>query len=273
MFQAIGTAAIASGMMLLSSAAALRASEPDRPLAPFPVLELPPDVGGLIGLWPKFQKGRAAHLDLIRRQARRQGIPADLADAVAHIESSYDPNAFGSVGEVGLMQIRPQTASMLGYKGPVSGLLEPETNVRFSVDYLASAWRLTNGDLCRALMKYRAGHGEERMTALSVEYCRRARGYLAAIGSPLGQGATPTAARPVGLFGATARLSGAGRPRLASTVNVPLSESRLTQETGCQAFKRMRKLKGAAFWAAHEARIKVLAAKIKKSQLRMAAGI
>jgi hypothetical protein len=80
---------------------------------------------------------------------------------------------------------------MLGYKGDKAGLFDPETNVQYAVAYLARAWRLANGDLCRTLMKYRAGHGEERMTPLSVEYCRRARTHLAAIGSPLAEGALP----------------------------------------------------------------------------------
>src|SRR6185503_16833555 len=101
------------------------------------------------------------------------------------VESRYDPKAVGSLGEVGLMQIRPRTAALLGYKGEAIGLAEPETNVRLGVAYLARAWQLANGDVCRALMKYRGGWGEERMTLLSAEYCRRARSHLAAIGSPL----------------------------------------------------------------------------------------
>jgi hypothetical protein len=40
-------------------------------------------------------------------------------------------------------------------------------------------------------MKYRAGHGEERMSERSVEYCRRARAHLAAIGSPLANAPVP----------------------------------------------------------------------------------
>jgi len=60
----------------------------------------------------------------------------------------------------------------------------PEVNVQYGVKYLARAWRLAGGDLCRALMKYRAGHGEVRMTALSAEYCRRARAHLALVGAP-----------------------------------------------------------------------------------------
>src|SRR4029453_10151459 len=45
-------------------------------------------------------------------------------------------------------------------------------------------------------MKYRAGWGEERMSPLSVEYCRRARSHLAAIGSPLADKAQPTSQEP-----------------------------------------------------------------------------
>lgn len=40
-------------------------------------------------------------------------------------------------------------------------------------------------------MKYRAGHGEERMTVRSVAYCRRAHDYLATIGSPLAAATIP----------------------------------------------------------------------------------
>ena len=118
-------------------------------------------------------------------------MPAGVADAVVQVESGYDPEARGDVGEIGLMQVRPTTAAMLGYAGDLAGLFEPETNVRLGVTYLARAWRLAGGDLCRTLMKYRAGWGEEAMTTRSVQYCERARRHLAAIGSPLGEGATP----------------------------------------------------------------------------------
>src|SRR4051812_41442880 len=156
--------------------------------APFPQLPLPPDIKELVGFAPVLSKGRTVHLARIRREAEKQSVPAEVADAVAYVESSYNPQAVGADGEVGLMQILPTTASMLGFEGSASELLDPDTNVRYSVAYLAGAWRRANGDLCRALMKYRAGHGEERMTELSVEYCRRVRSYLAALGSPLGAG-------------------------------------------------------------------------------------
>lgn len=164
-----------------------------------PDLDLPPvpEITHLVGLPQLFRDGRAHHLALVRREAEKTNLPPDIADAVAQIESGYRAGAVGKAGEVGLMQVRPETAAMLGHGGGLTSLFEPETNVRFGVRYLAQAWRLTNGDLCRTLMKYRAGHGEERMSALSVLYCRRAREHLAAIGSPLGAGTNPPpAAQP-----------------------------------------------------------------------------
>lgn len=190
-----------------------------------PELPLPPPIEALIGMPQTFTGARSIHLAIVARRAEEAGLPPAVADAVAQVESAYNPNVVGGVGEVGLMQIRPQTAAMLGYKGDRTGLFDPETNVQYGVAYLARAWRLANGDLCRALMKYRAGHGEERMTPLSVEYCRRARRHLAAIGSPLAQGAPPPAATaPVPAFAAgpiaTAKVQ-ASPGRIATVVPMP----------------------------------------------------
>jgi hypothetical protein len=188
---------------------------------------------------------------MVRREAEEQGLPPDIADAVAYVESSYNPRAVGAVGEVGLMQIRPQTAAMLGYKGDVEALFEPETNVRYSVMYLAGAWKRTDGDVCRALMKYRAGHGEERMSPLSVEYCRRAQGYLAAIGSPLAQGALPIAISPADPRGSSQSTTGPTLPGRSIVVLAREQES-------------LRKLKGEQYWAAHERRVAAITASLKR---------
>ena len=92
------------------------------------------------------------------------------------------------------MQVRFGHARRLGYTGGVTGLFEPETNVRYGVMDLAQVWRLTNGDFCRALMKYRTEPDEVRINSRSAEDRERARGHLAAIGSPLANGALPTTA-------------------------------------------------------------------------------
>jgi len=159
-------------------------------------IPLPPAINELFGLPKTYTKGRSAYLEILTRHAEQTGLPPAIADAVIRVESSFNPHSVGGVGEVGLMQVRPETAAMLGFSGGVTDLFEPETNILYGVRYLARAWQLAQGDVCRALMKYRAGWGNETMTPLSVEYCRRAKGHLAAIGSPLAGGAVPSPDAP-----------------------------------------------------------------------------
>lgn len=116
--------------------------------------------------------------EALAKESRDAGVPERLSEIVVRIESGFDPNAIGTVGEIGLMQVRPGTAAMLGFHGNLFELARPETNVHYGVAYLASAWRLTGGDLCRTLMKYRAGLGEEVFTPKSIDYCNRAKALL-----------------------------------------------------------------------------------------------
>jgi transglycosylase-like protein with SLT domain len=276
-------------------------------LADFPDIPLPPPIEGLIGMPQAYTPGRKVHLDAIRREAEQAGLPPDVADAVAQIESSYNPGAVGGVGEVGLMQIRPSTAAMLGYRGTLAGLFEPKMNIRYGVAYLGRAWQLADGDLCRALMKYRAGHGEERMTPLSVEYCRRVRIHLAAVGSPVGAGgdapsistspasnvpkaassaaadtaAKPDIPRPLLRAKSTVaeairvlpplrpvkglRVAAAGRSKVTSAETRSLA---LAQEK-----ERRRKAKVRQMWAAHDARMQSISARLRPESLRISTGI
>src|SRR5690606_23865914 len=99
----------------------------------------------------KAAKAKAAQLGgpygaMIARHAEANGVPAYLARAVVRVESNFRPNARGSAGEVGLMQIKPSTARMLGYSGSIKGLFDPETNIRFGMKYLGQAHKLGGGD-------------------------------------------------------------------------------------------------------------------------------
>ena len=137
-----------------------------------------------------------SRIDIFRaiaaREAEPRGLPPQIADAVMKIESGYNPGARGAAGERGLMQVMPPTARLLGFSGTDDGLGDPETNIRLGVRYLAEAWRLAGGDLCTALMKYRAGHNETRFSVLSVRYCVAARTHLASIDYPV-SGVVPEA--------------------------------------------------------------------------------
>lgn len=125
---------------------------------------------------------RRALRDKVMGAARAAGMPPELADAVATVESNYNPGAIGGVGEIGLMQVLPSTARMLGFTGTLTELAAPEVNIRYGVRYLSEAWRQANGDICTTVMKYRAGHGESRFSHRSVAYCLRVRSHLASLG-------------------------------------------------------------------------------------------
>lgn len=108
---------------------------------------------------------------LISSHARSQGVPESLAHAVISVESNYRANARGSAGEVGLMQIKPATARMMGYRGTAKGLYNPETNIKYGMLYLAKAHQLGGGTTCGTILKYNAGHGAKRMNPVSQRYC------------------------------------------------------------------------------------------------------
>jgi soluble lytic murein transglycosylase-like protein len=168
---------------------------------------------------------RAYYRFLIEKEAARTGLAPEIAEAVMAVESGYNRAAIGGVGEIGLMQILPSTARMLGFSGTLDDLAVPETNIHFGVTYLARAWRLAGGDLCTAVMKYRAGHGETRFSFLSVNYCLAVRSKLIA------RGFRVTGSVPVATFGESGR-GGCGRKCLAGArvgrVDLAALNTRLT---------------------------------------------
>jgi len=121
---------------------------------------------------------------IFARYASSYGVPVSLANAVIRIESNYQPDKTGSAGEVGLMQIKPATARMLGYSGSIKGLYNPETNIRYGMKYLAMAHDLGGGTTCGTILKYNAGHGARRMNPVSSAYCRKVKIEMASAGSP-----------------------------------------------------------------------------------------
>ncbi|MBB3963419.1 lytic transglycosylase domain-containing protein [Rhizobium metallidurans] len=108
---------------------------------------------------------------IIVKYAREYNVPVELAQAVVRIESNYNPNARGSAGEIGLMQIKPATARMMGYSGSSKGLFDPDTNLKYGMKYLAAAQTLGGGETCDTILKYNAGHAATRMNPVSKAYC------------------------------------------------------------------------------------------------------
>jgi soluble lytic murein transglycosylase-like protein len=128
---------------------------------------VPPD------LWTRMELG-----SIVNQYSEEAGIPDALVRAVVHVESDWDQSMTGLAGEIGLMQIKPETAREMGFADQDDKLYDPETNIRWGVRYLAEAWRLADGDLCHTVLKYQAGHQAVKMTQAATDYCARVRGLM-----------------------------------------------------------------------------------------------
>jgi len=89
----------------------------------------------------------------ITRYSKEYGVDEDLVRAVIKIESANNPNALSRKGAMGLMQLMPQTAKMLG----VTDAWDPEQNIRGGVKYLSQLSDKFNGDIVKILAGYNAG--------------------------------------------------------------------------------------------------------------------
>ncbi|MFP5078165.1 lytic transglycosylase domain-containing protein [Rhizobium sp. YIM 134829] len=138
-----------------------------------------PDVTRMSGYpMPVPEPLSTPYAPLIETYAEAYGVPVDLAQAVIRVESNYNPKARGSAGEIGLMQIKPATARMMGYDGGRAGLFDPETNIKFGMKYLAKAHTLSGGFTCGTILRYNAGHGATRMNPVSRRYCGKVQTLL-----------------------------------------------------------------------------------------------
>ena len=91
------------------------------------------------------------------RMADDKGLPRTLVHRVIMRESRYNPAARNGP-YMGLMQIHPQTARTMGFRGTAEALLDAETNLRYALRYLRGAWIVADGDPDRAVMWYARGY-------------------------------------------------------------------------------------------------------------------
>lgn len=94
---------------------------------------------------------------LIAKYAARHRLPEHFVHRVVMRESTYRPNARNGI-HLGLMQLNPQTARTMGYRGDNLGLLDAETNLKYGVKYLAGAYLVAKGNEDYADRLYQTGY-------------------------------------------------------------------------------------------------------------------
>jgi soluble lytic murein transglycosylase-like protein len=107
---------------------------------------------------PQLHAGETPELRaLINQYADHYEVPRSLVHRVVQRESGYNPGARNGP-YYGLMQILPQTAGTMGFRGQPSDLLDAETNLKYAVKYLRGAWMVADGSQDRAVMWYAKGY-------------------------------------------------------------------------------------------------------------------
>jgi len=98
-------------------------------------------------------------VSLIKAEAPRSGVPTWFALKIAKVESGYNPLVTGGEGEIGVFQMKCQTARGIGYSGSCSGLYNPATNVHWGLRHLSMAVKASRGNLRLAASMHNGGLG------------------------------------------------------------------------------------------------------------------
>lgn len=101
---------------------------------------------------PAFRFGARVYGPVISEEAIRQGMDPLLCNAVAQTESGYNARAVSRKGAIGLMQLMPGTARILG----VSDAFDPKQNVQGGIKYLSEQLKAF-GKMELAIAAYNAG--------------------------------------------------------------------------------------------------------------------
>jgi len=103
--------------------------------------------------WKEMALRKSRLTPSIEKAAAKYGLSVSLLHAVIEAESSYNKNAISKTGAVGLMQLMPGTAKMLG----VSDRYDEYQNINGGAKYLNRLLSKFENNITLALAAYNAG--------------------------------------------------------------------------------------------------------------------
>lgn len=136
---------------------------------------------------PQTEERPATYDEIISALAKKEGVPASLAVAVAKRESSLNPGAVGDGGKaIGLFQLHAGAAQDTG----TTDRNDPIQNITGGVKYLKQLSDRYQGDARKVLMAYNGGMGNVDAGTISPAAQAYADEILGSLGKPAAQTVT-----------------------------------------------------------------------------------
>ncbi|MBC7506268.1 MAG: lytic transglycosylase domain-containing protein [Sandarakinorhabdus sp.] len=111
----------------------------------------------------------------VERAGSQYEVSPALIDAIAHVESRYNPSAVSPARAIGIMQLMPGTALELGVDAR-----NPSANIRGGTAYLRKLLNRFDGDLVRTIAAYNAGPGAVSKAGGVPDY-RETKAYVTSV--------------------------------------------------------------------------------------------
>jgi soluble lytic murein transglycosylase-like protein len=156
------------------------------------------------------ESARDRYEPFVREHANKHGLRPELVRAVIQVESGYNPRALSPKGAMGLMQLMPETARVLGVNHPY----DPEQNIAGGTRYLRLLLDRYQGSEELALAAYNAGSGAVDRHGRRIPPYRETRDYVRKVG--LAAGEAPAAPRKLLIYKTLEIVDGRAVPRYSS---------------------------------------------------------
>ncbi len=119
-----------------------------------------------------YTASKALNLVMIFKEAAETyNIDERILVAVAHKESTFNANARGSGGALGMMQVMPSTGARYGLSE--AQLLDPEVSINFGAMYLSERIAAYGGDVTKGFSAYNQGSVAVNRGSYSTRYANR----------------------------------------------------------------------------------------------------